>query len=140
MENQTTPATLNHLKPNEILVFGSSSMGNHHKTDMGLHALNLGAKNGVWRGFCGNTYAIKTLTAELCPAQYDWQVSSDVAEFLRAAESLPMVTFYVTHIGGDSEYYTAKKIAPMFAKAADLPNVRLPAEYWQVLNNPTEWD
>lgn len=135
MQEKTTPATITRLNPNEILVFGSSTMGSHAKTRMGTHALNFGARNGVWRGFCGNTYAIKTLTVDLFPVQYDWQVSSDVAEFLRAAESLPMVTFLVTHIGGDSEYYTPKKIAPMFAKAADLPNVHLPAEYWQVLNN-----
>ena len=135
MQERTTPVTINHLNPNEILVFGSSTMGHHHKTDMGLKAIEFGAWAGIWQGFCGKTYAIPTLTVDLFPVQYDWQVSSDVAEFLRAAESLPMVTFYVTHIGGDSEYYTAKKIAPMFAKAADLKNVHLPAEYWQVLNN-----
>ena len=139
MENQTTPATLNHLKPNEILVFGSSISGEHTKTDMGLNALRFGARVGVWQGFCGNTYAIATLTPVLFP-ENKLMVNWDIARFLRAAESLPMVTFLVTHIGGDSEYYTPKKIAPMFAKAADLKNVHLPAEYWQVLNNPTEWD
>jgi len=77
---------------------------------------------------------------DICPVPYDWQVSSDVSEFLRAAESLPDYIFLVTHIGGDSGYYTPKKIAPMFAKAKNLPNVHLPAEYWQVLNNPAEWD
>ena len=135
MQERTTPVTINHLNPNEILVFGSATMGHHHKTHMGLRAIEFGAWAGIWQGFCGKTYAIPTLTVDLYPALYDWQVSSDVAEFLRAAESLPMVTFLVTHIGGDSEYYTPKKVAPMFAKAADLKNVHLPAEYWQVLNN-----
>jgi len=140
MQERTTPTSINHLNPNEILVFGSSLMGEHALTDMGLHALNFGAKNGVWRGFCGKTYAIATLTPILHPVKYDWAVNNDVAEFLRAAESLPAYTFLVTHIGGDSGYYTPAKIAPMFAKARNLPNVHLPAEYWQVLNNPAEWD
>ena len=61
-----------------------------------------------------------------------------MARILRAAESLPDYSFLVTHIGGHSEYYSPKKIAPMFAKAKNLPNVHLPAEYWQVLNNPQE--
>lgn len=140
MQERTSPEKITALNPNEILVFGSSIMGHHHKTDMGLKAIEFGAWAGIWRGFCGQTYAITTLTSTFCPVPNDWQVMVDVSEFLRAAESLPAYTFLVTHIGGDSGYYTPKKIAPMFAKAKILPNVHLPAEYWQVLNNPQEWD
>ncbi len=57
-----------------------------------------------------------------------------VLGFIEIAKKSPMLTFLVTKIGCGLAGYTPKDIAPLFKDAIDIPNIHLPADFWEVLN------
>lgn len=121
------------LKANEVFVFGSNLNGNHAGGAARTARLNFGALQGLGNGKQGNSYAIPTITKEW-GTMTSHQMKPFVEEFKYFAESNPHLTFLVTEIGCGIAGMTPKEIAPLFQSTVDLPNVHLPARFWEVLN------
>lgn len=56
-----------------------------------------------------------------------------VDEFLEYAQEHPDTRFLVTRIGCGIAGFRDAEIAPLFAKAVNLPNVALPSFWWNCL-------
>lgn len=52
-----------------------------------------------------------------------------------AADDCSDLTSLLTPIGCGIAGYTDAQIAPLFARASDIPNIHLPAEFWLVLSS-----
>jgi len=123
-----TPDSITELQPDEVFVFGSNLKG-HHRGGAANYALNhFGAKWGVGRGLSGQSYAIPTSRIP-----FD-ELKGYVDEFLQFARDHDDLLFYVTRIGCGNAGYTVEDIAPLFADAYELGNVRLPGEFAATLN------
>lgn len=117
----------------EIFVFGSNLAGRHGKGAAKEALENHGARYGVGVGKFGNSYAIPTKDRELRTLDLV-EINIYVAQFIKEAYYWPEAMFNVTLIGCGLAGYKPEQIAPMFRLALDLPNVRLPKEFLEVLN------
>lgn len=124
---RVTPENITELKDNEVFVFGSNIYGMHNGGAAKLAKERFGAVFGQARGLQGQSYAIPTTEQPLK------KIAEDVYDFILFADQHPELTFYVTRIGCGHAGYTPDQIAPMFARAYNLPNVYLPAEFWKIL-------
>lgn len=126
-----TPDNVYNLAPNHIFVFGSNLLGRHGNGEA-KKALRFGAKWGVGIGLKGKTYAlpIRGLSLERLSMN---TISEHVANFGAFAEKYDDLVFLVSEIGCGPDEYTPEEIAPLFAACATLPNVFLPARFWQVI-------
>jgi hypothetical protein len=116
----------------EIFVFGSNRAGRHGK-GAAKQAVKFGAKHGIgdrWTG--GRTYGISTKDRNLKVLSLR-EIEVNVDRFIRDAVNNRDLTFLVTPIGCGLAGYTAKQIAPLFAEALKLPNVRLPESFLKAL-------
>ena len=132
-QSRITPPVVDWLMPDEIFVFGSNEAG-IHGAGAARTALELfGAKHGEGIGFTGQCYAIPTKDRQIETLSLDI-IEKYIDLFLHYVPHYPTKTFLVTQIGCGLAGYTPEQIAPLFAKAVDLDNVHLPAEFWEVLN------
>ena len=124
---RVTPSQIIDLADGEIFVFGSNVRGMHMGGAARFAAEKFGAVWGVGEGLQGRSYAIPTMEGleSLAPA---------VDRFTIFARQHPELKFYVTTIGCGIAGYRPDQIAPMFQQAASLPNVYLPASFWEVIN------
>ena len=131
-----TPDHVTGLNPNEIFVFDSNLAG-RHGAGAAKAALRFGARWGVGIGLKGKTYALPTkgLAMETLSLR---QISGHVSDFGMFAEKHDELTFLVTEIGCGLAGYTPEDIAPMFAACATLPNVFLPARFWDIILKQAE--
>lgn len=126
--NRVTPYRITDLEDGQIFVFGSNAAG-HHDGGAARFALErFGAVYGQGRGLQGRSYAIPTMSGSL------QKIAQEVEEFILFADQHPELTFLVTRIGCGIAGYSDHDIAPLFANAYSLPNVYLPAEFWEELN------
>lgn len=130
--NRTVTQFITKLEPDEIFVFGSNEAGRHGAGAALIAKQRFGAKSGKGVGLAGQTYAIPTKNAKLKVLPLS-EISNYVNEFIQFAKSTPELTYYVTEIGCGLAGYTPKDIAPLFADAIDVKNIRLPASFWAVL-------
>ena len=121
-----TPGLITNLKPNEIFGFGSNAQGMHAGGAARFALNHFGAEWGVGEGLQGQSYAIPTMEG------LD-SLKLAVDRFIAFAKQHPEYKFLVTPIGCGIAGYRESQIGPMFAHAADLPNVYLPASFWAVL-------
>ena len=84
-------------------------------------------------GFTGQCYAIPTKDKKIETLSLDL-IEKYIDLFVHCVPYYSTKTFLVTQIGCGLAGYTPEQIAPLFAKAVDLDNVHLPAEFWEVLN------
>ncbi len=132
-QSRITPPVVDWLMPDEIFVFGSNEAG-IHGAGAARTALELfGAKRGEGIGFTGQCYAIPTKDRQIETLSLDI-IEKYIDLFLHYVPHYATKTFLVTQIGCGLAGYTHEQIAPLFAKAVDLDNVHLPAEFWEVLN------
>lgn len=132
-QSRITPPVVDWLMPDEIFVFGSNAAG-IHGAGAARTALELfGAKHGEGIAFTGQCYAIPTKDKKIKTLSLDI-IEKSIDLFLSFVPSFPTKTFLVTQIGCGLAGYTPEQIAPLFARAVDLDNVHLPAEFWEVLN------
>ncbi len=112
----------------DIFVFGSNLLG-IHKKGAALTALKkYGAILGIGIGLQGQSYAIPT--KETPARSLDLiSINEYVAEFLSYALYTPEHTYMVTPIGCGLAGWRPEHIAPMFHRALDLSNVKLPKEF-----------
>ena len=131
MIDRTTPDHITDLLPNHILVFGSNLAG-RHGAGAAKTALRFGARWGVGIGLKGKTYALPTKGLNLETLSLR-AISAHVADFGMFAEKHDELTFLVTEVGCGLAGYTPEQIAPMFRACAALPNVYLPARFWDLI-------
>lgn len=134
--NKTSPKIINRLEDNQIFVFGSN-LGGRHGAGAAYKALSLGAEYGRGVGLYGQTYAIptKNYNIETLPVE---DIKPYIEEFIRFAQDRPDLEFLVTEIGCGLAGYKPEQIAPLFEKAVNLINVKLPERFWTVLQQTND--
>ena len=112
------------LADNEIFVFGSNLAGKHIGGAARQAFQNFGAEWGVGNGPTGRAYAIPTIHGGID------EIAPYINQFIQYATKHSEQKFLVTKIGCGVAGFRPKDIAPLFASAAKLINVYLPAEFW----------
>lgn len=123
LDAKYTPDNITSLGHREIFVFGSNLAG-HHAGGAARVALNrFGAVWGQGEGLQGNSYAIPTMQGGI------ESITPYIERFIEFAEYEKALTFYVTKIGCGIAGFEIDDIAPLFRNAYNLPNVILPIEF-----------
>ena len=126
-EERVTPAWIDTLGENEVFVFGSNLAGMHGGGAARVARLRFGAVMGKGVGLQGQSYAIPTMQGGVDT------IRPYVDEFIAFAKANPGKRFLVTPIGCGIAGFEPDDIAPLFAAAADVPNISLPESFWEVL-------
>lgn len=136
MENiddlQFTPENITSLGPDEVFVFGSNLQGMHCGGAARTAVLRFGAIMGQGVGMQGQSYAIPTMQGGV------ETIKPYVDQFIDLAREWDQTTFYVTRIGCGIAGFTDEEIAPLFAEALPLYNVRLPRSFYRILTSRAE--
>lgn len=122
-----TPEQITELKPNEVFVFGSNLEGAHGGGAAATAYRHFGAIWGQGVGLQGNSYGIPTMHGGV------EAIRPYVEEFIDFARSHPELHFLVTRVGCGIAGFRDEEIAPLFAEAAHLENVWLPASFLEVI-------
>ena len=129
MQLKYTPENITSLDRDEVFVFGSNLAGNHAGGAARVARERFGAIMGQGVGMQGQSYAIPTMQGGVDT------IKPYVDEFIRLAREWDQTTFYVTRIGCGIAGFTDEEIAPLFADALELYNVRLPKSLVDVLTS-----
>lgn len=118
-----TPENITSLGEDEMFVFGSNLEGNHAGGAARTALEHFGAVMGQGVGPQGQSYAIPTMFESV------EEIKPYVDQFIDLAREWDQTTFYVTRIGCGIAGFKDSEIAPLFADALDLYNVRLPESF-----------
>ena len=129
MQLKYTPENITSLDRDEVFVFGSNLAGNHAGGAARVARERFGAIMGQGVGMQGQSYAIPTMQGGVDTIKHY------IDEFIRLAREWDQTTFYVTRIGCGIAGFTDEEIAPLFADALELYNVRLPKSFVDVLTS-----
>ena len=121
------PDRIAELRDDEIFVFGSNLAGMHGGGAARMACRCFGAVWGQGVGLQGQSYAIPTMQGGV------ETIRPYVDEFIDFARRHPHLKFLVTEIGCGIAGFTPDEIAPLFAAAAPVENIWLPARFWKVL-------
>ena len=137
IKRRITPARITTLKPNEVFVFGSNLLGEHH-SGASQTAMSLGACYGIGIGRCTNTYAIPTKGLkehgqDNRPSLPLNEIEVFVCLFIMYAREHANENFMVTEIGCGRAGYKPEDIAPLFLYGINDTNIYLPESFWDVL-------
>lgn len=127
-----TPDHITHLGEDEVFVFGSNLAGMHGGGAARTAVKLFGAKMGQGVGMQGQSYAIPTMQGGV------ETIKPYVDDFIELAREWDQTTFYVTRIGCGIAGFTDEEIAPLFDKAYDLYNVRLPKSFADIIRRRRE--
>ena len=127
MQNRVTPDYIADLEENEIFVFGSNLEGSHGGGAAKTAHNKFGAIWGQGVGLRGQSYGIPTMHGGV------EEIRPYVEEFIRFARSHPNLIFLVTRVGCGIAGFHDSEIAPLFADAAEVPNISLPDCFWSVI-------
>lgn len=123
-----TPENLTSFSdPDDVFVFGSNLQGAHCGGAARAAVRYFGAKMGQGEGLQGQSYAIPTMQGGV------ETIKPYVDRFIDFARECDQNTFYVTRIGCGIAGFKDEEIAPLFDKAADLYNVRLPRSFYEII-------
>ena len=122
-----TPENITSLEKDEVFVFGSNLAGIHASGAARVARKRFGAIMGQGAGMQGQSYAIPTMQGGV------ETIKPYVDEFINLAREWDQTTFYVTRIGCGIAGFKDEEIAPLFADALDLYNVRLPKSFVDVI-------
>ncbi len=122
-----TPESISSLNPGEIFVFGSNLAGMHGGGAARAAYRHFGAEWGNGVGLQGQSYAIPTMQGGV------GTIAPYVDQFVDFAKQHPELTFLVTRIGCGIAGFTDNQIAPLFANALPLENVRLPKTFVDII-------
>ena len=128
VNERITPENITSLQPNEVFVFGSNLKGMHMGGAARFAAQKFGEQMGIGVGATGQCYAIPTMQGDANTIQ------PYVDGFIEYAQQHLSLRFLVTEIGCGIAGFTPQQIAPLFARAVDVPNIYLPQRFWAVLN------
>lgn len=118
-----TPENITSLDKNDIFVFGSNLDGMHFGGAARTAVLRFGAELGQGEGIQGQSYAIPTMQGGVDT------IRPYVDRFIDLAYEWDENTFWVTRIGCGIAGFKDEEIAPLFDRAFDLYNVRLPRSF-----------
>ena len=121
------PEWIDDLSEGQVFVFGSNLEGRHGGGAAWIALKRFGAVMGQGVGLQGRSYAIPTMHG---PVE---EIKPYVDEFLAFAAEHPELEFLVTRIGCGIAGFDDAEIAPLFAGAAGMPNVRLPESFIRIL-------
>lgn len=127
-----TPENITSLEPDEIFVFGSNLEGNHAGGAARVALERFGAIMGQGVGIQGQSYAIPTMQGGI------ETIKPYVDQFIDLAWEWDQNTFYVTRIGCGIAGFTDEEIAPLFDRAYDFYNVRLPESFANIIRRNRE--
>ena len=127
MGKKYTPENITHLDQDDIFVFGSNLQGMHSGGAARVAYDKFGAVWGQGVGIQGQSYAIPTMQGGV------ETIKPYVDQFIDIAREWDQNTFYVTRIGCGIAGFSDEDIAPMFDKAYDLYNVRLPESFARII-------
>lgn len=122
-----TPDNITTLGQDEVFVFGSNLAGLHCSGAARVALQKFGAKMGQGVGMQGQSYAIPTMQGGVDT------IKPYVDQFIDLATEWDQTTFYVTRIGCGIAGFTDEQIAPLFDRAYDLYNVRLPESFARII-------
>lgn len=122
-----TPENITSLGPDEVFVFGSNLDGFHGGGAARVARQRFGAIMGQGVGIQGQSYAIPTMQGGVDT------IKPYVDQFIDLAEEWDQTTFWVTRIGCGIAGFTDEEIAPLFDRAYDLYNVRLPRTFAEII-------
>ena len=125
--NRITPNRIDHLKDNEVFVFGSNLAGMHGGGAAWAAMRKFGAVMGQGVGRQGQSYAIPTMQGG------PETIQPYVNEFIAYAKEHTEERFLVTRIGCGIAGFNPTDIAPLFVNAVDVENISLPKDFWEVL-------
>lgn len=128
-DSKYTPYNITSLGEDDVFVFGSNLAGNHAGGAARLAREKFGAIMGQGVGLQGQSYAIPTMQGGV------ETIRPYVDEFINFAMLNYTKRFLVTKIGCGIAGFSVEEIAPLFADAMHLLNVKLPREFHQVLEN-----
>lgn len=123
-----TPDNITSLQQDEVFVFGSNLAGHHAGGAARTAFSKFGAEWGNGVGIQGQSYAIPTMQEGGVDS-----IRPYVDDFIALAREWDQTTFYVTRIGCGIAGYSDEEIAPLFAEALELYNVRLPKSFVDIL-------
>ena len=118
-----TPDNITSLDEDEVFVFGSNLAGNHAGGAARVARERFGAVMGRGVGMQGQSYVIPTMQGGV------ETIKPYVDDFIKLAREWDQTTFYVTRIGCGIAGFKDSEIAPLFAEAMALYNVRLPKSF-----------
>lgn len=124
-----TPENIEKLGEDEVFVFGSNLAGMHLGGAAKTAVKRFGAVMGQGVGMQGQSYAIPTMQGGV------ETIKPYVDNFIALAREWNQTTFYVTRIGCGIAGFSDEEIAPLFAEAMDLYNVRLPESFVKVIQS-----
>lgn len=127
MQMRYTPDNMTSLGEDEVFVFGSNLAGIHAGGAARTAVERFGAIMGQGVGMQGQSYAIPTMQGGV------ETIKPYVDDFIALAREWDQTTFYVTRIGCGIAGFTDEEIAPLFADALGLYNVRLPKSFVDVI-------
>lgn len=122
-----TPENITSLGEDEVFVFGSNLEGRHIGGAARVAREKFGAVMGQGVGMQGQSYAIPTMQGGV------ETIKPYVDEFIDLAREWDQTTFYVTRIGCGIAGFKDEEIAPLFAEALSLYNVRLPESFVRII-------
>ena len=129
-----TPENITSLGEDEIFVFGSNLAGIHAGGAARVAYERFGAVMGQGVGLQGKSYAIPTMQGGV------ETIKPYVDDFIKLAYEWDQTTFYVTRIGCGIAGFTDEEIAPLFADAVGLYNVRLPRSFVEIIRRNNKQD
>lgn len=127
MSKAYTPDNITELGPDDIFVFGSNLQGQHMGGAARVAYEKFGAIWGQGAGIQGQSYAIPTMQGGVDT------IKPYVDDFIKLAREWDQNTFYVTRIGCGIAGFSDEEIAPLFAEAYGLYNVRLPKSFADII-------
>lgn len=122
-----TPDNITELAPDEIFVFGSNLAGHHMGGAARTAMERFGAEWGQGEGIQGQSYAIPTMFGSV------EEIKPYVDRFLDLAYEWDENTFLVTRVGCGIAGFTPDQIAPLFDRVADMYNVVLPRDFYEII-------
>lgn len=134
LDSQYTPDRIITIGKRDIFVFGSNLAGRHGGGAARIAMNRFGAIYGRGEGLQGNSYAIPTMQGRVETIQ------PYVDRFIEFARREKALTFYVTKIGCGIAGFKAAEIAPLFAKAIVIPNIRLPKDFFDIISQGNKID
>jgi O-acetyl-ADP-ribose deacetylase (regulator of RNase III) len=127
-----TPENITSLGEDEVFVFGSNLRGMHCGGAARTAVERFGAIMGQGEGMQGQSYAIPTMQGGV------ETIKPYVDRFIDLATEWDQTTFYVTRIGCGIAGFKDEDIAPLFDRAYDLYNVRLPESFAKIIRKNRE--
>lgn len=134
LDSQYTPDRINTLGRRDVFVFGSNLAGRHGGGAARIALNRFGAVYGQGEGLQGNSYAIPTMQGGVETIQ------PYVDRFIEFAQREKALTFYVTKIGCGIAGFKVDDIAPLFAKAIGISNIRLPKDFVDIISQVEKID